>query len=152
MLSKWRYVGVIQVALPKYSRGKKNGFKMNQTFYFLCFLHLAVVLCHCSTVLRWSMTLEVNTQGWIYFSLYVGIQPFSLATSINRGPATWGILTVFYLFYVVGTAFISKLGSGVSHPLLWMGLWSPCNFSSLMGKKTFSQDTFLKVLLSMTFD
>lgn len=50
MLSKWRYVGVIQVALPKYSRGEKIGFKMNQTFYFLSFLHSVVVLCHCSTV------------------------------------------------------------------------------------------------------
>lgn len=58
MLSKWRYVGVIQVALPKYSRGEEIGFKMNQTF--LCCLRLAVALCHCSTVSRWSMLLEIN--------------------------------------------------------------------------------------------
>lgn len=60
MLSKWRYVGVIQVAFPKYSRGEKIEFKMNQTFYFLC---LAFVLCYCSAVLRWSMTLGINIQG-----------------------------------------------------------------------------------------
>ena len=53
----------IQVALPKYSRGEKIGFKMNQTFYFLCFLGLAVVLCHRSAVPRWSVTLGINVQG-----------------------------------------------------------------------------------------
>lgn len=55
MLTKWRYVGVIPVALPEYSRGAEIGFKMNQTFYFLCCLLLAVAVCHCSTVSRWSM-------------------------------------------------------------------------------------------------
>lgn len=41
MLTKWRYVGVIQVALPKYSRGEKIGLRMNQSdlllFVFLAF-------------------------------------------------------------------------------------------------------------------
>lgn len=31
-------MGVIVVALPKYSIGEKIGLEMNQIFYFLCFL------------------------------------------------------------------------------------------------------------------
>lgn len=49
MLSKWKHVGVTQVAFRKYSRGTKITFGMNQTF--LSFLHTAVVLWHRGAVL-----------------------------------------------------------------------------------------------------
>lgn len=42
MLSKWKYVGVTEVAFHKYFRGMKIMFGMNQTF--LSFLHTAVGL------------------------------------------------------------------------------------------------------------
>lgn len=47
------------------------------------------------------MTLGRNKFSFACFSLYLRIQPFPLATSVGRSHATWGILTVFYLFYIV---------------------------------------------------
>lgn len=68
MLSKWRYVGVIQVAFPKYSRGEKIEFKMNQTFYFLCLAFCPVLLQCCFEMVNdtWNKHSRLNLFRYVH--------------------------------------------------------------------------------------
>lgn len=153
MLSKWRYVGVTQVAFREYSRGTKITFGMNQTF--LSFLHAAVVLWHCSAVLWWSVTLGINKCNFACFSLYLRVQPFSLQLSLVEA-----ILVIFF----VGI-FACSLGSGLSS-FLFNGsmatlkfflffkrvIFKFCTVISCMGKRPSARLVLLEAFLIMTFE